>query len=115
MAFVATVDPGRARPFYEKILGLPVKRTDPYAIVFDANGIELRMSTVKDLKPVPYSVLSWIVPDIHTMIETLVAKGVVFERYDFMQQDEAGVWTTDGAKVAWFKDPDGNLLSLTEY
>ncbi len=115
MAFVATVDPGRARPFYENVLGLPVKRMDPYAIVFDANGIELRMSTVKDLKPVPYSVLSWIVPDIHAVIETLVAKGVVFERYDFIPQDEAGVWTTDGAKVGWFKDPDGNLLSLTEY
>jgi len=115
MAFLATTDPAKSRPFFENVLGLPLKRTDPYAMVFDSNGIELRVSTVADLKPAPYSVMSWIVPNIHDTITGLVAKGVVFERYGFFEQDADAVWHTDGAKVAWFKDPDGNLLSLTEY
>ena len=116
MAFLATADPAKARPFYEEILGLPLKRTDPYAMVFDSNGIELRMTTVKDFTPTPYSVMSWIVPDIHETIAGLQSKGVVFERYGFFEQDDDGVWLSpDGTKVAWFKDPDGNLLSLTEF
>ncbi|HMH24854.1 MAG TPA: VOC family protein [Puia sp.] len=116
MAFIATTDAKKARPFYEEVLGLPVKRTDEYAIVFNSNGIELRMTIVRELHPVPYSVMSWIVPDIHGMIKGLTAKGVVFEKYTFFTQDDAGVWTApDGTQVAWFKDPDGNLLSLTQY
>lgn len=115
MAFLATTDPVRSRLFFEDILGLPLKRTDPYAMVFDSNGIELRITTVADLKPVPYSVMSWIVPDIHATVAGLADKGVVFEKYSFFEQDPDGVWNTDGAKVAWFKDPDGNLLSLTEF
>ena len=116
MAFLATADPAKARPFFEEILGLPLKRTDPYAMVFDSNGIELRMTTVKDFKPASYSVMSWVVPDIHETIVRLHSKGVVFERYSFFEQDEDGVWLSpDGTKVAWFKDPDGNLLSLTQF
>ncbi|OKS86748.1 VOC family protein [Mucilaginibacter polytrichastri] len=116
MAFLATADPAKARPFYENILGLPLKRTDPYAMVFDSNGIELRITTVKDLQPVPYSVMSWIVPAIHDTVAGLSAKSVVFEKYSFFEQDADGVWhSPDGTLVAWFKDPDGNLLSLTEF
>jgi catechol 2,3-dioxygenase-like lactoylglutathione lyase family enzyme len=116
MAFLATTDPAKARPFYEDTLGLPLKRTDPYAMVFDSNGIELRMTTVKDLQPVPYSVMSWIVPDIHETVAGLGIKGVHFEKYSFFEQDPDGVWhSPDGALVAWFKDPDGNLLSLTQF
>lgn len=113
MAFLTTTDPAKARPFFENILRPALKRTEPYAMVFDSNGIGLCISTVADPKPAPYSVMSWIVPDIHDIITGLVAKGVVLERYGFFEQD--AVWHTDGAKVAWFKDPDGNLLSLTEY
>jgi predicted enzyme related to lactoylglutathione lyase len=116
MAFLATTDPSRARPFYENILGLALKRTDPYAMVFDSNGIELRMTTVKDLNPVSYSVMSWIVPDIHETVAGLCSKGVIFEMYSFFEQDADGVWhSPDGTMVAWFKDPDGNLLSLTQF
>jgi len=116
MAFIATTNAAKARPFYEEVLGLPVKRTDSYAIVFNSNGIELRMTTVKELLPAPYSVMSWIVPDIHRTIDGLMAKGVNFEKYSFFEQDPVGVWTApDGTQVAWFKDPDGNLLSLTQY
>ena len=116
MAFLATTDPAEARPFYEDILGLPLKRTDPYAMVFDSNGIELRMTTVKELKPAPYSVMSWIVTDIHETVGGLSAKGITFEKYSFFEQDLDGVWhSPDGTLVAWFKDPDGNLLSLTQF
>jgi catechol 2,3-dioxygenase-like lactoylglutathione lyase family enzyme len=116
MAFVATADAARARPFYEGMLGLTVKRTDPFAVTFDVNGIELRITTIRDFKPAPYSVLSWVVADIKGFLAALAAKGVVFEKYGFPDQDESGIWTApDGTKVAWFKDPDGNVLSLTEF
>jgi len=116
MAFVATVDAARARPFYESVLGLKVKDVDDYGTMFDANGNYLRMSIVREFKPAPYSVLSWEVADIHAMITGLVAGGVVFEQFQGLGQDEAGVWTApNGTKVAWFKDPDGNMLSLTQF
>ncbi len=116
MPLVATADAGKARPFYELMLGLVVKRTDPYGITFDANGGELRMTFVREINPAPYSILSWVVPDIGAFVSGLAAKGVVFERYDGLMQDEGGVWTApDGTKVAWFKDPDGNLLSLAQF
>ena len=116
IAFVATTDTSKARPFYENVLGLRVTSIEPYAIVFDANGIQLRMSMTKELKPVQYSILSWVVPDIKKAITELSAKGVKFEKYDWFKQDELGIWTApDETKVAWFKDPDGNILGLTEF
>ncbi|MBS1663890.1 MAG: VOC family protein [Bacteroidetes bacterium] len=115
MAFVATADAGKARPFYEEVLGLKVKSVDQYGIMFDANGIYLRMSAVPNYKPAPYSVLSWTVGDIRAMIAGLSGKGVKFEIFPGIGQDEVGVWTApDGTKVAWFKDTDGNMLSLTQ-
>lgn len=116
MPFVSTTDPARAREFYENVLGLLVKSQDNYAIVYDANGIDLRMSTVRELVVAPYSVLSWIVPDIKAEVIELGAKGVQFEKYGFFEQDELNIWTAPGGtQVCWFKDPDGNLLSLTQY
>jgi catechol 2,3-dioxygenase-like lactoylglutathione lyase family enzyme len=116
MAFVSTAEPAAARRFYEEKLGLGVKRTDEYGITYDANGINLRLSFVQELRPAPYSILSWVVPDLHAAIAGLVARGVVFERYEGFGQDEAGVWAApDGTGVAWFKDPGGNLLSLTHW
>src|ERR1700730_16016429 len=116
IAFVATTDTAKARPFYENILGLKVTSIEPFAIVFDANGIQLRMSMTKELKPVQYAVLSWIVPDIKKSLTELSGKGVKFEKYDWFKQDELGIWTApDETKVAWFKDPDGNILGLTEF
>ena len=116
MAFVATADAVKARPFYETVLGLKVKSEDSYGIMFDSNGICLRMSVVRDFKPAPYSVLSWVVADINAMIEGLSSKGVKFEVFPGFGQDEKGVWAApDGTKVAWFKDVDGNMLSLTQF
>jgi hypothetical protein len=98
------------------MLGLKVTSIEPFAIVFDANGIQLRMSMTKELKPVQYAVLSWIVPDIKKSLTELSGKGVKFEKYDWFKQDELGIWTApDETKVAWFKDPDGNILGLTEF
>ena len=114
-SFVATADAERARSFYQDSLGLPLVADDPVALVFDANGTTLRISKVEQVVAAPYTVLGWNVADIGQAVRTLAAKGVLFERYEGMQQDELGVWASPGgAKIAWFKDPDGNLLSVTE-
>ena len=115
IAFVATTSPGRARAFYAGTLGLAVIADEPFALVLDANGVTLRVAKVPALAPAPHTVLGWRVSDIHTTVELLRDEGVVFERYDGLAQDETGVWTSPGgARVAWFKDPDGNVLSLTQ-
>ena len=115
IAFVAITDPGRARRFYEQTLGLTPLRDEPFALVFDAGGTTIRLAKVERLSPAPYTVLGWRVPDIAAACARLAAAGVTFERYEGMDQDEAGIWSApDGGFVAWFKDPDGNLLSLTQ-
>ncbi|HET6252819.1 MAG TPA: VOC family protein [Puia sp.] len=116
MAFVPTVDAGRARPFYEQMLGLKVVGEDPYGVMFDANGVLLRMSVVgAEFKPAPFTIFGWAVKDVRAMADALVERGVSFERYGFIEQDKWGVWTSpDGAQIAWFKDVDGNTLSLAQ-
>jgi catechol 2,3-dioxygenase-like lactoylglutathione lyase family enzyme len=114
-AFIPTVMPGEAKIFYQDILGLKLLSEDNYALEFDANGTSLRVTIVTELKPHPFTVLGWDVDDISATIKALNEKGVFCEKYDFLQQDHLGIWTAPGgAKVAWFKDPDGNVLSLTE-
>jgi len=116
MAFVATKDPAKARSFYENTLGLRVIADEPFAIVLDANGTMLRVQKVREVTPVPHTALGWRVTDIRSAVRGLGEKGVAFERFGFFPQDELGIWTADdGTKVAWFKDPDGNLLSVTEF
>ena len=116
MAFAATQNPEPARYFYEKALGLKLVSEDPFAIVFDANGIMFRLQKVRKVVLTGYTTLGWQVKDIRAEIKTLKENGVQFERFDGMGQDELGVWTSpSGAKIAWFKDPDGNILSLTEF
>jgi catechol 2,3-dioxygenase-like lactoylglutathione lyase family enzyme len=116
MAFVSTAEPAAGRAFYEGKLGLPVLQVDDYGVVYDVNGARLRMSFVQELKPAPYSVLSWVVPEIYVVLRGLKAAGVVFEVYEGFGQDGDGVWTAPGGtKVAWFKDPGGNILSLSQF
>ena len=117
VAFVTIVDVEKAREFYRDTLGLTLVSEDlPFALVFDANGVMLRVSISKNRVNTPGTVLGWDVPDIRAAMSELASSGVRFERYAFLEQDEAGVWTSPtGAKVAWFKDPDENLLSLTEF
>jgi catechol 2,3-dioxygenase-like lactoylglutathione lyase family enzyme len=117
VAFVDIVAVERAKSFYRDTLGLRLISEDlPFALVFDANGTMLRLSIVKAHVPKPGTVLGWQVTDIASAVQDLARAGVQFERYDFLQQDEAGIWASPtAAKVAWFKDPDGNVLSLSEH
>ena len=116
MTFVATKDPAHAKNFYEQTLGLKLAGDDPFALVFDAQGTMLRIQKVKEFNPAPFTVLGWEVADINAEVDGLAGRGVEFARYEWLPQDERGIWTTpDGARVAWFKDPDGNVLSLTQF
>jgi predicted enzyme related to lactoylglutathione lyase len=116
VAFAATTDLHRARAFYEQVLGLPVTEQNDFACVLDANGTMLRITAVPAVRRAGYTVLGWRVTDITAAVRGLAARGVVFLRYDGMDQDGDGVWTTPGGdRVAWFTDPDGNVLSLTQF
>lgn len=114
-AFVSTVQLSVAREFYEKKLGLTLLSQDKYGIEFEANETHIRLSVVEKLTPQPFTVLGWDTDDIVSTINNLTAKGIIFERYNFIEQDENGIWTAPGGtRVAWFKDPDGNLLSVSD-
>jgi len=117
IAFVATRDPDRAKKFYRDTLGLGLMSEElPFALVFDAHGTMLRVTIVTELKPAGYTVLGWQTANIVAAARSLQENGVQFERYQGMQQDELGIWTAPGgAKVAWFKDPDGNTLSISQH
>ncbi len=116
VAFVATTDAARARAFYEETLGLSLVSSDPYALVFEANGTTIRVQKLTAFQPQPFTALGWTVDDIHAVVTALQKKDVVCERFPGMDQDAQGVWASpSGARVAWFKDPDGNVLSLTEF
>lgn len=116
IAFVSTTDAARARRFYEDTLGLPLMDQTPFALVFQAHGTMLRVTVAERTVPAPYTVLGWGVADIAAMILELGARGVAFIRYEGMDQDELGVWRApSGAKIARFKDPDANILSLTQF
>jgi len=115
VAFVATTDPKRAKAFYAKTLGLRLVGEDGFALAFDAGGTMLRVAIVKTLQPAGYTVLGWLVPDIAKAARVLAKRGIVFQRYEGMPQDDLGIWSSpSGARVAWFTDPDRNTLSLTE-
>jgi catechol 2,3-dioxygenase-like lactoylglutathione lyase family enzyme len=115
IAFVATTQPDKALAFYRDVLGLLLTSEDQFALAFDIGGTMLRVARVDQLQPAGYTVLGFVVSDIHAAIEELTRSGVEFERFSFMQQDEHGVWTAPGgARIAWFKDPDGNTLSVTQ-
>jgi catechol 2,3-dioxygenase-like lactoylglutathione lyase family enzyme len=116
IAMAPTTDLARARAFYEDVLGFGFIVEDPFACLFEANGTLLRIAAVDEVVQAPYTVLGWVVEDIVAMVEGLAGRGVEFERHDAMVQDEQGIWTAPGGdRIAWFKDPDGNRLSLTEF
>ena len=116
IAFAPTTDLARARSFYEATLGLSVIDENAYAVVFDAHGTMLRVTAVAEVARPGYTVLGWRVADMSEAVRGLASLGVVFVRYDGIEQDAHGVWTTpNGDRIAWFTDPDGNVLSLTEF
>ena len=116
MSFIVTRDRAMAKAFYGGTLGLALSHEDDFAAVFDLNGIMLRIATVVDHEPSPHTVLGWEVPDIAHAVRELRGRNVVFRLFDGLEQDALGIWPVPGgrSKVAWFADPDGNLLSLTQ-
>ena len=116
IAFVPTTDPLRSRAFYEGILGLHFVKDDGFALVFDANGIMVRVAKGRDFKPAQYTILGWQVTDIENALPEIAMKGVRFEQFGLPGQDKMGIWTApNGDKVAWFKDPDGNTLGISQH
>ncbi len=113
--FLVTADADRSRTFYQGTLGLEFVADEPFALVFRVGTNPLRIAKVKQVQPASHTVLGWSVADIRGTVQQLRRAGVIFERYEGMTQDEDGVWQSpSGARVAWFRDPDGNVLSLTQ-
>jgi len=116
VAFVGVADLGRAGRFYGQTLGLPLRDESPYALVAEVPGGMLRITAVERPVAAPYTVLGWRVADLDAAVDGLAGRGVWFLRYEGMGQDARGGWTAPGgARIAWFNDPDGNLLSLTQF
>ncbi len=117
IGFVPITDAARARSFYAEKLGLKFVSEDPFAVVFESSGNMLRLTRVQEVKPQPFTILGWQVSDLAATVQQLQAAGVKFERYDdFMKQDDLGIWDAPGGtRVAWFKDPDGNTLSVSQH
>jgi catechol 2,3-dioxygenase-like lactoylglutathione lyase family enzyme len=119
IAFIPTRNPGTAREFYERKLGLQLESEDDFALVFRVGpppALMLRVVNTPEFQPAPYTIFGWQVDDIVPTVKELVASGIEPLRYGFFEQDELGIWSAPGgAKVAWFKDPDGNTLSVSQH
>ena|SRR5690242_9991976 len=114
-AFVPTTNAARAKWFYQDQLGLKLVSEDNYALEFNVNGVPLRVTPVAQFTVQTFTVLGWNVEDISSVVRSLSDKNIYCERYNGLQQDAQGIWIAPGgSKVAWFKDPDGNILSLTQ-
>lgn len=115
MAFLATRDGARARAFYAGTLGMRVLSDDDFALALEAGGTMLRIQKVENFTPHPFTAMGWQVPDIRAAVDELARAGVDFHHYAGLDQDARGVWhSPSGARIAWFKDPDGNTLSLSQ-
>lgn len=113
--FVPVADGDRAKAFYQGVLGLELLEDSPFAVVFRTPGGTLRLARTPDFQPQPFSLIGWVVSDLGTEMANLATQGIQFERFEGLPQDDAGAWTVpDGTRICWFRDPDGNLLSLTQ-
>jgi catechol 2,3-dioxygenase-like lactoylglutathione lyase family enzyme len=118
VAFVPTTEPAKARVFFEGVLGLRLVEDEaPYALVFDANGTMLRVTTVPQHEAAPFTVLGWAVEDIDAVVARLAAAGVPMLRYEGLNdKNPDGIWTSPhGVRVGWFHDPNENVLSITQF
>lgn len=116
IAFAATTNPAKAKAFYREALGLKLVSEDNFALVFDSDGTMLRVQNVQKVTISPYTSLGWTVSNIAEKVKQLTSAGIAFERYPGMLQDSLGIWKSPaGAKIAWFKEPEGNTFSLTEF
>jgi catechol 2,3-dioxygenase-like lactoylglutathione lyase family enzyme len=115
IGFIPTKDFARARTFYVDWLGLEELSVDAFALFVKASSISIRIFLAGEFTPAPYTILGWTVTDIAKAIEELAGRGIAFEHYAYLEQDASGVWTSpEGARVAWFKDLDGNTLSISQ-
>jgi catechol 2,3-dioxygenase-like lactoylglutathione lyase family enzyme len=115
VGFVLTKDYDKARAFYERALGCEFVSLDQFALVVKTGDHHIRISKAPNFTPLPSTVLGWEVSDIEAVVDSLTERGVVFEKYPFVEDKERGIWTSPGGnKVAWFKDPDGNVLSISQ-
>ena len=115
MSFVGVSNADKARAFYRDTLGLSLISEDGFALAFAVDGVMLRVTLVNEVRPQPYTVLGWQVKDATATARALAKAGVSLERYAHVPQDDDGIWTAPGgAKIAWFKDPDGNILSIAQ-
>lgn len=118
VGFLTTSNPEEAKAFYGGMLRFRLISDDDFALAFDANGTMIRVGKAQSFTPAQGTVLGWQVADIYAAIRELTAQGVRFEQFNlpFLKQDEQGVWTPpNGDKVAWFKDPEGNVLSISQH
>ena len=116
VGFVPTKDSAAAREFYEGKLGFEFISDDPFALVMKAGESKIRIAKAKNFTPAPYTVLGWEVQNIVSIVRWLTERGVIFEKYPFVEDQELGIWTAPGGdRVAWFKDPDGNVLSVGQH
>jgi catechol 2,3-dioxygenase-like lactoylglutathione lyase family enzyme len=116
VAFVPVRSADVARAFYRDTLGLNLVFEDGFALVFDVHGVMLRVTLAGDFQPQRFTVLGWQVADAVEFANMLSAGGVTLERFPGLDQDEHGLWhAPGGAKIAWFKDPDGNILSISQH
>jgi len=116
VAFLQVSDRKKAREFYVEVLGLKYISEDPFALVVESNGTRVRIGEMPNLQPAQFTVLGWEVPDMEEAVSDLQSRGVELQKYGLKGQDERGVWTTPGGdKVAWFKDPSGNVLSVSQH
>jgi catechol 2,3-dioxygenase-like lactoylglutathione lyase family enzyme len=115
VAFVPSSHLGRSHAFYDGVLGLTRTEATAQANEYDAHGTPLRVTLVGASSPSPFTILGWRVAELEPAMAELGARGVQFRRYEGMQQDEAGIWTAPGgSRIAWFEDPDGNIISLQQ-
>lgn len=115
VTFLGSDDLDRSREFYENTLGLNYQGKDQFALIFELQGVLLRINHLTGYVPKDHTVFGWIVTDIHSIVNQLSEKGVEMERYEFFEHDDLGIIEFEGTKLAYFKDPDGNILSLTQY
>lgn len=116
VGFIPTTDYDKARAFYEGKLGFEFVSLDQYALVVKVGGHRIRIAKIPNFTPLHGTILGWEVADVASVARWLSDRGVLTEKYHFVQDRELGIWTTpNGDKVAWFKDPDGNILSISHH
>jgi catechol 2,3-dioxygenase-like lactoylglutathione lyase family enzyme len=114
VGFIPVRDLDSAQEFYCGVLGLKAVERNPVALLVDTAAGSLRLTSVPEFRPQPFTIAGWLVPDMSSTVAALATAGVTMQRYEGMGQDEQGVWTApSGDRVAWFTDPDGNVLSVT--